>query len=591
MSILDYQDNESLGRVRSVDTATVVIAVDDVERLRKLQVNRLAVLQSSRAGQHLIGIIQKITRTAVDGKRSAVDSEDVPDGDQMAELNVVRIALIGTLMDKVGSRNNVFLRTLETVPEIEANCFALESDRLTAFMRVIANISGDGQKLSLGHYTLDESADAFLNGNKFFQRHAVVVGSTGSGKSWTTARILEQVAALPNANAIVFDIHGEYAPLASKGFQHYRIAGPADLSGKASLENGVIFLPYWLLGYEAMTSMFVERSDQNAPNQAMVMSRAILAAKQSYLAAQGRMDVLDNFTIDSPIPFDLSGVIDELNRLNNEMVPGARAGSEKAGEFNGKLSRMIQRLENKRTDRRLGFLFQGTDETQAFDWLDRLVKALMAGSADQRSGGGGVKVIDFSEVPSDVLPLMVSLVAKLAFSVQQWIEASMRHPVAMFCDEAHLYIPERQQAGGAGEISVEIFERIAKEGRKYGVGLVVISQRPSEVNRTVLSQCNNLVAMRLTNGEDQSVVRRLLPDSLAGFGDLLPVLDTGEALVVGDASLLPTRIRISMPEHQPNSGTVEFWERWAANKEVGGLTAAVDGWRKQTMQSPAVQGS
>lgn len=582
MSILNYRDDEALGRVRSVDTATVVIAVDDVERLRKLQVNRLSVLQSSRAGQHLIGIIQKITRTAVDSKGSQIDTEDALDDDQIAELNVVRIALIGTLMDKVGARSNVFLRTLETVPEIDANCFALEGARLTAFMRVIANISGDGQKLTLGHYTLDESADAFLNGNKFFQRHAVVVGSTGSGKSWTTARILEQVAALPNANAIVFDIHGEYAPLATKGFRHFRIAGPADLNGKASLDNGVIFLPYWLLGYEAMTSMFVERSDQNAPNQSMVMSRAILAAKRKYLEEQGRQDVLDNFTIDSPIPFDLAGVIGELSALNEEMVPGAR--TEKAGEFNGKLSRLIQRLENKRTDRRLGFLFQGASETQAFDWLDRLVKALLAGSADQ-GDGGGVKVIDFSEVPSDVLPLMVSLVAKLAFSVQQWTEASMRHPIAIFCDEAHLYIPERQQAGGAGEISVEIFERIAKEGRKYGVGLVVISQRPSEVNRTVLSQCNNLVAMRLTNGDDQSVVRRLLPDSLAGFGDLLPVLDTGEALVVGDASLLPTRIRVSMPEHRPNSGTVEFWERWTSDKAVGGLSVAVDGWRKQTMQA------
>lgn len=585
MSILDYKDNESLGRVRSVDTATVVIAVDDVERLRKLQVNRLAVLQSSRAGQHLIGIIQKITRTALDGNGGIGDIDETPDGDQVAEINVVRIALIGTLIDKVGTRSNVFLRTLETVPEIDANCFALEGARLTAFMRVIANISGDGQKLTLGHYTLDESAEAFLNGNKFFQRHAVVVGSTGSGKSWTTARILEQVAELPNANAIVFDIHGEYAPLASKGFRHFRIAGPADLSGKETLEDGVIFLPYWLLGYEAITSMFVERSDQNAPNQAMVMSRAILAAKRKYLEAQGRKDVLENFTIDSPIPFDLTGVIDDLCKLNEEMVPGARAGSEKAGEFNGKLSRMIQRLENKRTDRRLGFLFQGAEETQAFNWLDRLVTALLAGSMDQKNGGGGVKVIDFSEVPSDVLPLMVSLVAKLSFSVQQWTEASMRHPVAIFCDEAHLYIPERHQAGGAGEISVDIFERIAKEGRKYGVGLVVISQRPSEVNRTVLSQCNNLVAMRLTNGDDQLVVRKLLPDSLAGFGDLLPVLDTGEALVVGDASLLPTRIRVSTPEHRPNSGTVEFWEHWSSDKGVGGLAIAVDGWRKQTMQS------
>ncbi|KFX62380.1 ATP-binding protein [Paraburkholderia fungorum] len=581
MAILEYQDVETLGRVRSVDTATVVVAVDDVERLRKLQVNRLAALQSSRPGQHLIGIIQKITRTAIDAKGSPVDADADPD--ETAELNVVRIALIGTLVDKLGAKENVFLRTLETVPEIDANCFALEAERLTEFMRVIANIAADSQKLSLGHYTLDESAEAYLNGNKFFQRHAAIVGSTGSGKSWTTARVLEQVAALENANAIVFDVHGEYTPLASAGFEHYRIAGPNDLDADATLAGGVLFLPYWLLGYEAMTSMFVDRSDQNAPNQTMVMSRAVINAKRAYLEAGGHADVLANFTIDSPIPFSLNTVIDELSALNVEMVPGARG--EKAGEFNSKLSRLIQRLENKRTDRRLGFLFQGAAETMQYDWLDRLVIALIAGTKDQHDGKGGVKIIDFSEVPSDVLPLMVSLVAKLAFSVQQWTEAGQRHPVAIFCDEAHLYIPERHQTGGAGEISVEIFERIAKEGRKYGVGLVVISQRPSEVNRTVLSQCNNLVAMRLTNGDDQAVVRRLLPDSLGGFGDLLPVLDTGEALVVGDASLLPTRIRVSEPAQRPNSGTVDFWERWSCDVPIGGHQAAVEGWRKQTMQT------
>lgn len=581
MAILGYQDDEALGRVRSVDTATVVVSVDDVDRLRKLQVNRLTALQSSRPGQHLIGIIQKITRTAIDVKSHQLDDE--PDK-EVIELNSVRIVLIGTLVDKLGSKKNVFLRTLETVPEIDANCFAIEATRLTEFMRVIANIGDDSQKLSLGHYTLDESAEAYLNGNKFFQRHAAIVGSTGSGKSWTTARVLEQVAALGNANAIVFDVHGEYTPLTGPGFEHYRIAGPKDLDSNATLAGGVLYLPYWLLGYEAMTSMFVDRSDQNAPNQTMVMSRAVVSAKRTYLEDGGHADVLANFTIDSPIPFSLDKVIEELTLLNVEMVPGARAGAEKAGEFNSKLSRLIQRLENKRTDRRLGFLFQGAAESMQYDWLDRLVVALIAGTKDQANDKGGVKIIDFSEVPSDVLPLMVSLVAKLAFSVQQWTEASQRHPVAIFCDEAHLYIPERNQTGGAGEVSVEIFERIAKEGRKYGVGLVVISQRPSEVNRTVLSQCNNLVAMRLTNGDDQAVVRRLLPDSLGGFGDLLPVLDTGEALVVGDASLLPTRIRVSEPTQRPNSGTVDFWERWANNAPVGGHQAAVDGWRKQSMQ-------
>ncbi|MEJ8676942.1 ATP-binding protein [Chromobacterium amazonense] len=483
-------------------------------------------------------------------------------------------------------KDNVFVRTLETVPEIDANCFALEGPRLTAFMRVIANIAGDGQRLSLGHYTLDEAADAYLNGNRFFQRHAVIVGSTGSGKSWTTARVLEQVAELPNANAVMLDIHGEYATLNGDGFQHLRIAGPADLDSGAALTQGVLFLPYWLLGYEALTSMFVDRSDQNAPNQAMVMSRAILNAKRAYLEAGDKAEVLANFTIDSPVPFNLEAVLGELRELNEQMVPGARAGAEKQGEFNGKLSRLIQRLESKRSDRRLGFLFQGTAETMQYEWLERLVVLLMAGRKDQPAEKGGVKVIDFSEVPSDVLPLMVSLVARLIFSVQQWTTSEKRHPISIVCDEAHLYIPERSGSVGADDISVAIFERIAKEGRKYGLGLVVVSQRPSEVNRTVLSQCNNLMAMRLTNGDDQAVVRRLLPDSLGGFGELLPVLDTGEALVVGDASLLPARIRMAPPKQPPNSGTIDFWDRWANDDAIGGHDAAVESWRKQRIQTP-----
>jgi len=583
MSIFTFNDADALGSVKSVDTAVVIVQVADVERLRKLQVNRLAVLQSSRPGQHLIGIIQKITRNSVTAKDICELEEDKVDNNMSTELNLVRITLIGTMVDKSGTDSNVFLRTLETVPEIDANCFALEGDALTDFMRVIADISSDGERLSLGHYTLDDKAEAFLNGNKFFQRHAVIVGSTGSGKSWTTARVLECMAGLSNANGIVFDIHGEYSPLKGDGIRHLRIAGPKDLDAKTTLADGVVYLPYWLLAYEAMVSMFVDRSDQNAPNQAMLISRTIIEAKRDYLTKGNHREVLDNFTIDSPIPFAITDVIARLDELDSEMIPGSRG--DKQGPFHGKLSRLVERLQNKQTDRRLGFLFQAPTETMGFDWLDKLVATLIAGTKDQTDHLGGLKVIDFSEVPSDMLPLIVSLVAKLAFSIQQWTPTENRHPIALFCDEAHLYIPERQSSSGSEAFAVETFERIAKEGRKYGVGLVVISQRPSEVNRTVLSQCNNLVAMRLTNGDDQNVVRRLLPDSLGGFSDLLPILDTGEALVVGDASLLPTRVRIKKPDNKPNSGTVPFWDKWGEDKEVAKLSASVLSWRKQAIQA------
>ena len=581
MGIFNYQDNDALGTVITVDTAMVVVRVSDVEKLRRMQVNRLVVLQSSRPGEYLIGMVQKIVRSMKETKDIAGD--EIIDDESSPEENVVRVILIGTHIDKEGTKANIFRRTLETVPEIDANCFAIEGEKLTDFMRVIANVASDEQKLKLGTYTLDEKADAYLNGNKFFQRHAIVVGSTGSGKSWTTARILEQVADLPNANTLIFDLHGEYKPLVADGIRYFRIAGPGDLDKETGLNDGVVYLPFWLLGYEAMTSIFVDRSDQNAPNQTMLMSRTITDAKRTFLEVGQHKDILDNFTIDSPVPFDLAWVTEELERLNQEMVDGSRG--KKQGPYFDKLSRLIARLENKITDRRLGFLFQGRSETQQFDWLEKLCSKLVGGSQDQADKKGGVKIIDFSEVPSDILPLMVSLVARLTFSLQQWTAPEKRHPVALFCDEAHLYMPERAQGDAANEISISIFERIAKEGRKYGVGLVVISQRPSEVNRTVLSQCNNLIAMRLTNAEDQGVVRRLLPDSLGGFSDLLPILDTGEALVVGDASLLPSRIRIAEPNARPNSGTIDFWDEWSKKELIGAISAAVNGWRKQTQQS------
>mgnify|MGYP002595369751 FL=1 len=197
------------------------------------------------------------------------------------------------------------------------------------------------------------------------------------------------------------------------------------------------------------------------------------------------------------------------------------------------------------------------------------------------AGKNGVKIIDFSEVPSDVLPLIVSLIARVIFSVQQWTTAEHRHPIAIFCDEAHLYIPANTEKS-IDDASLVTFERISKEGRKYGIGLVVISQRPSEVNRTVLSQSNNFIAMRLTNIDDQSVVKRLLPDSLGDYADMLPILDIGEALVVGDASLLPSRIRIAPPNMKPRSATIDFWDEWSKESTDVDISAAIEALRKQS---------
>lgn len=573
MSIFNYGDDEALGKVISVDTCVVIVEVTDIDKLKRLQVNRLVVLQSSKPEQFLIGLIEKLVRKKIMDKE--LEEEN------FVEENLCKITLIGTFKNKEGVLSNIFRRTLETVPEIDANCFALENDKLTSFMKVISQLSDGENSLSLGTYTLDDNAKAYINGNKLFQRHAFIGGSTGSGKSWTTAKIIEQMATLSTVNSIVFDLHGEYKPLkVIDNIEYYKIAGPSDIEQNKGLPDNVLHIPYWLLTYEALVSMFVDRSDQNAPNQSMIISREIKNVKKEYLEEKGETDVLANFTIDSPVPFSLKNLLEKLNAINSEMVPGAKSG-EKAGDFNGKLSRMISRLENKISDRRMGFLFGGGDIVMEFNWLNKLVETLIG--VNSENSKAGIKIVDFSEVPSDILPLIVSLIARLSFSVQQWTKSEERHPIALLCDEAHLYIPNKSSSSTSDEISLSIFERIAKEGRKYGLSLVVISQRPSEVNRTVLSQCSNFIAMRLTNTEDQMVIKKLLPDNLGGFGDILPILDTGEALVVGDASLLPSRIRVDKPTISPNSGTVEFWDEWQIEVSADRINNAVNNWRKQNI--------
>lgn len=580
MAIFDFEDNASIGTVFSVDTATLIVKVEELDKLRKLQVNHLVAIKSSKAGQYLIGIINRITRKATDDEQPV--GEDLGLNNFLFTENILKVNLIGTFLNKHGEKENVFKRTLDTVPEIEAKCFPIDGENITRFMQTISTKEKYQIPLSIGKYSIDENAEAFLDGDKLFQRHAVIVGSTGSGKSWCVAKIIEQIAKLPMANSILFDIHGEYSGenFKADGIQYFRIANPSDLGKKGNLTNGVLMLPYWLLTYEEMLAMLLDRSDSNAPNQAMLFSKTVFTEKQKYLDEVKDTIFKDSITIDSPIPYKLEKVLQELKRLDEEMVPGA-AGKEKQGPFFGKLTRFIQRLEAKKDDKRIGFLFQVSDDELQLNWLNDLCSALMHGS-ELNGKKAGVKIIDFSEVPSDVLPLVIGLVARIIFTVQQWTTKENQHPICLLCDEAHLYIPERTSQDAASELSLKSFERIAKEGRKYGVSIVVISQRPAEVNRTVLSQCNNFISLRLSNAEDQTVIKKLLPDNLAGLTEILPILDIGEALVVGDASLLPTRILIAEPIIKPDSATIKFWKEWSNKCAKQDIANAVIGLRKQS---------
>ena len=555
--------NETIiGKVQSVDTGNVSIEVKKESLLNSVQVNQIVQIRSTKTGEKIIGLVSKIMRKAVADKL-----DDEPDS---VVENLIRVNLVGTLLTKSGVDVNVFKRTLNTVPSINADCSLLQGRELSNFMNTVS--SNSKNPLKIGKYTISEESDVNLDGNKFFQRHAVIVGGTGSGKSWTVANILEKAIELQSINGIVFDLHGEYKPLAElKNAKLLKIAGPSD----KPTDSNIMFLPYWLLSYEEIESMLLDRSDSNAPNQSRTLFDLIIKYKKIKLEEENQQAVLDNFTVESPIPYKISDVLTALEEKDNEMLPGSSAKG-KQGPLHGKLTRFIQRLKSKQSDKRLNFIFNSGEELLRYGWFLSLVESLFDFGNDRK----GLKIIDFSEVPSDILPLITGLIGRLIFSVQQWMEVGKRHPIAIFCDEAHLYIPSNIK-GSIEEKGLQSFERIAKEGRKYGVSLVVISQRPSDVNKTILSQCGNFIAMRLTNPDDQNVIKRLFPDNLGDFAELLPILDIGESLIVGDASLLPSRVKIDEPNIKPNSATINFWDEWGSEKTEKGIEQAVEALRKQ----------
>jgi DNA helicase HerA-like ATPase len=574
--ILQFEEKDIVGRVASVDTSRVYIHVENHSLLTRICVSNLVAVQGATLSEFLIGITERVTREIVE--EAILEEEDeegnIPVGE--TQKDVIRIVLVGTFRTVEGDKKNVFKRGADSFPQVDRKCYPIEGANLQRLMSLLSLELEEKERLQLGRYVADRSAVAVADGNRFFQRHASVLGSTGAGKSWAVALVLERTQALRYPNLIVLDMHGEYNPLSQgEGFANgFRIAGPGDLEKP---EDDVLFLPYWLLNREEMLSMLLDRSDQNAPNQAARFTTHVRKLKEGTLGKLGTTDVQDTFTVDSPVPYLMADLIGLLKTDNTEMVEGKRG--PKQGEWHGRLTRFIARLEAKCEDRRYGFLFKPPKESMKYDWLSKQGIKLM--SSDEKNEG--IKIIDFSEVPSDILPVIVGVLARLLYDIQFWLEEEKRTPITFVCDEGHLYLPVKENINVVQLRAVEVFERIAKEGRKYGVSLLVVSQRPSDVSRTILSQCNNFLVLRLTNDVDQSVVRRLMPDSMAGLTDMLPLLDVGEAFLLGDSVLLPTRIKLDPPKIKPASATRDFWNEWAEMKpDAEGIKEAVEALRRQT---------
>ncbi|ENJ4716807.1 ATP-binding protein, partial [Enterobacter kobei] len=571
-----FTENDQIGRVAGVDTSRVAIDVTNSEMLTRLGIGQLIAIKGMTQAEFLIAMTDRVTRSLRE------ELTDPIDGDlgtlMLSPADHMQAFVIGTYRTVDGEKTDTSKRGADSFPQIDRDCFIIEGSNLQRFMGILGAGLSDDERLKLGTFVADRSAEAIASGDKFFQRHAAILGSTGSGKSWAVALILERAAKLNFPNIIVFDMHGEYAPLADKsqgGFaQRLRIAGPGDLTDP---KDDTLFLPYWLLNRDEMLSMILDRSDQNAPNQASRFTLHVRDLKRETLDSSGKVKVKETFTVDSPIPYAISDLVSRLKTDNTTKGVGKNGAAVK-GDWEDKLTRFISRLEAKLDDRRYGFMFSPPATALDYGWLAKqIIKLLRADS------GNGIKVIDFSEVPADVLPVVTGTLARLLYDVQFWMRTEARTPVTLLCDEAHLYLPVKDDADAVQRQALWSFERIAKEGRKYGFSLLVVSQRPSDVSRTILSQCNNFLSLRLTNDSDQNVIKRLMPDSLVGLTAMLPLLDTGEALLLGDAVLLPTRIKLDQPHVKPDSATRDFWREWGTLvPDEKSLEAAVECLRSQS---------
>lgn len=412
--------------------------------------------------------------------------------------------------------------------------------------------------LSIGKLSLISEQDAKINFDAFMSRHAAILGQTGGGKSWTVASILQKIIKEFNKSTVIlFDLHSEYKDV---------FGDQADYIDASAIE-----LPYWLMNSEELLGLMVDRAESAAPNQVAKFKELLQQAKENH--PENSQLGIPKITIDTPVYFDFKGIIQEFQRLDTEQVPG-KTGM-KNGPLVGEFTRLLMRVNSRLNDKRYDLIFSPTTFKTSASMTDLFNKILGEGSSPKK-----VVILDFGSIPFDVRTSVISLVLRCLFDFSYWYRKvhSDSYPISIFCDEAHLYLNDREPSCESSRLSAE---RIAKEGRKYGVSLTVISQRPREVSSTILSQAGSFLCLRLSNPDDQSYVKNLLPDSVKGIVSMFASLRRGECILIGESVIMPTRIKIDEPKPHPNSNDCSFFKEWKKEHSPINTKVVLDAWRKQ----------
>jgi hypothetical protein len=390
---------------------------------------------------------------------------------------------------------------------------------------------------------------AALHVDALLGKHFALLGSTGTGKSTAAALILHRICALaPQGHVVMIDPHGEYG----SAFQH----------------NGALFdvsnlqLPYWLMNFEEHCEVFLTSEGSDRQVDADILAKCLLAARSKNRVGQE----IGKLTVDAPVPYLLS---DLTNALSLEM------GKMDKATDTAPYLRLKSKIDEVKGDPRYAFMFSGmlvADTMAAF--LARIFRL--------PGDGKPISIIDVSGVPNEITAVVVAVLSRMVFDYAIWSRGEARRPVLLVCEEAHRYVPNERNADGS---SVgRILSRIAKEGRKYGVSLGLITQRPSDLAEGVLSQCGTILSMRLNNERDQAFVRAAMPEGARGFLDAIPALRNRECIAVGEGVATPVRLLFDDldPAQRPASDDPLFSELW---REAGGeeamLERTIRRWRSQ----------
>jgi hypothetical protein len=550
--VVDVQGSQFVVSLDFTDPAVIpTVTVGDEDVLVGRIGSYVAVIQSSH---RLLCIVNRSTEQEMEPGPIVELDEGALVGVAYAR-RMLRLSPVGSLTLK-----GEWERGVTYYPTTGAEVHVVNGDVLSA---VFAEYKEFG--VAIGDVTSIPEQSVYIDPTKMLGRHFAILGQTGSGKSWTVASILQGIVkSMPNAHIILLDLHGEYSWVDHEGVRHTAFSD----SAARYIDARDLEVPYWMMSFSELCDLLIDNSEFSAHNQLSIFRDVVGSLKH----VEGMELHLEKVSVDTPIYFSLEVLKEKIKEINEAQVEGQRG--PKNGPHFGSFDSFLMRLDSKLNDIRYDFLLKPRNH-ESSQSLSSLLRDFV-GLGEQSAA---VTILDLSSVPFDVRPIATAQLGRLAFEFNYWNPRYREFPILLICEEAHAYIPQSPSSNTQG--SRKSMERIAKEGRKYGVGLGVVSQRPHEVSETVLAQCGTFVCLRLTNPDDQRYVRGLFPDSEGDLTGVLSSMGRGEALILGEAVSVPTRVSIYRPDPCPNSDDIDFYENWTHEKEAMDVEEVVARWRKQ----------